>query len=521
MRAQLQRVGERLPAAVELDRAGGIDRAAVVGGPVLADAVEVLEGEPNLVHDLVAGARAGVRVVLFEPLPGGPARRGRLGRRHQRRRRRQLTTQQTFVDPPAALGRMRAVGRAGHGQKARPGQQARPLPGVQRRRLQVGAHHALDPVDRRQRLVDEGAGCGQQRAQLPVAVEHDAGDEGPHLGGHGRLEVVLELRIEHRVLGPFGHLVQVQPLLGEGGHGLLAARVAQQPARLSLNLRLGAELAGRGRLEQHRVGHRAPDEVRQPRGHLVVVQLDHLPLDGGRARAELPVIKEGGRLQHALDHQADGAGVVEHQLGSAGRVQRHQPVDLLVRQRPAVGPQAKGAGELPGARVLGHAHRTGRQGRQLGFDRCGDGRGRVLDVLEVLGRHQAAPAEQELRLPVGAETVCLVARVAQQVADGVVVLAPGQPQQRHGTGRVRVGRPAAGRPAGRHHCAGVTGTRGRPRRRARPAARRRRARATSGPRRVGPFSDRTLAPESPCQNGQGGKGKELRDHCFGPLLGWC
>src|SRR6185436_10439907 len=76
---ELDGVGERVLRASERDGPSRVDGEAVVRRAVLPDAVVVLEGEAQRIHDAVTPLRARLGVVLGEALPRRAARRRGLG----------------------------------------------------------------------------------------------------------------------------------------------------------------------------------------------------------------------------------------------------------------------------------------------------------------------------------------------------------------------------------------------------------------------------------------------------------
>ncbi len=109
--------------------------------------------------------------------------------------------------------------------------------------------------------------------------------------------------------------------------------------------------AARGRVRSASSGMRAPQQIRQPHGHLVAARTAQArPVAIGHA--QLDPVQEVGRLQQRLDHRGHGAG--EAGAGQRARrpVQRQQPVGLARRQRPAEGPGRQPLDDGAGAGLL-------------------------------------------------------------------------------------------------------------------------------------------------------------------------
>ena len=199
-----------------------------------------------------------------------------------------------------------------------------------------------------------------------------------------------------------------------------------------------SQFAVRRRLEQAAIRHRVPEEVRQAAGDL-------------RSRGSAPpatafgVKQEFRRLQHRLD---DDPRAVEELAGLAGlrAEERRIPPHLRVGQRPAERAQAECLHELIAAlrvasrrRFARHqpvdvagAERIQRQFLGRGAVGLGQQRRHALRAQLVL----EAVDEVLRRKPIGGPAV-----VAEQIANGVVVLAVRQPpQQLRGCRRGRGGR---------------------------------------------------------------------------------
>jgi hypothetical protein len=143
------------------------------------------------------------------------------------------------------------------------------------------------------------------------------------------------------------------------------------------------------------------------------------------------VIEEGGRLQHPLDDQADRVGEAQLQGVAPVVVQGHEAGALLAAQGPAEGAQPELGDELAGAGRLTAGRIAGEHGPQVAGRRRGQRLGSAADQLGVLDGDGLRAPEREGLVPIVGELLAGGAHVAQQIADGVVVLADGQPPQRH------------------------------------------------------------------------------------------
>ena len=134
------------------------------------------------------------------------------------------------------------------------------------------AFHAGDAVVLRQPAVEHREVGGHEIRQAQVVLEHLV-EEQLRLLDHRHLEHVVEFRIED-VVGLGGvDVAQAKPLadevLGEGRR-LGVLRACARPAGGACRV---GQLALFGEVEQFLVGHRAPQEVRQPAGQGEVVEL--------------------------------------------------------------------------------------------------------------------------------------------------------------------------------------------------------------------------------------------------------
>ena len=182
-------------------------------------------------------------------------------------------------------------------------------------------------------------------------------------------EILVPHRVERRVLGPRRQHVDVQPVLDEVGDEAL--RLACPPSMRVTCVSMPSarrQLSRGGRGEQRRVRHRAPQEVRQAVGDLVVAELHDRAVFDRRAGIHLPVIEEAGRLQHRLEQQHDRAVEVERQRRARRLVQRVERRRSRRSSAAAGTPWPERGDEHAGAARLGGRvrRRAGQDRRQLG-----------------------------------------------------------------------------------------------------------------------------------------------------------
>jgi hypothetical protein len=209
----------------------------------------------------------------------------------------------------------------------------------------------------------------------------------------------------------------------------------EEPARLRRHLILGPKLVGVGRREESGVRHRVPQEIGEPRRHLVGREGQNARLRLGWI-AELDAIQEVGALQDGLDHRlnpvrergAHAVRLVEREKrgllgGGQGTAIRLLSEGQDERLRARVGAGGKGAwNEL--RRWIAQGSRRELFGRRLirlrQERRDGEGHRGVREVANLL---------------IGWKLVRGVGRIAEEITNGVVVLGLGQAPERCGTRR--------------------------------------------------------------------------------------
>ena len=334
------------------EHVGGLDRhAGLVSQPPHAHGVEVLEREADWVHQAVTGGTGGVRPVLLHLLPHRARRarglafgeRGHVGRGHRRRR-----TEHVLEHPLAAQHRRRGVGVGGDHQNRALAQQ--PTAGVvgQPHLPELAAEHAGDVVVPGQSLVHERVVARQQLEHAPV-LPKDAAKEQLRFTAERLPQVVVEVGEQVRVRHDAAQVAQVQPLAREVGDERLRPRIGHHPADLPHQDVRPAKPPFVGQLQQLVVGDAAPQEERQARGQLVVVDVK------GAARRLIRRLgfsaeDEGRRGQDAAERKPDPA--LERAPGTPLAVERQQSVSLLSRHRPSVRPAGHRREDPRGARLL-------------------------------------------------------------------------------------------------------------------------------------------------------------------------
>ncbi|MEZ4470347.1 MAG: hypothetical protein R3F60_06015 [bacterium] len=248
-----------------VERAAGVHGVATLEVSPAAHGVVVLEGEAHRIDELVAALAGRPGGVLGEALAGGQVRIGvRRDDRHVGRRRRQRVAEDVLAhEDPAPHGRGDArLGR--HGHQGALGQDAGPLAGVELDAPQVGALDAIDPVELRQPVVEEGERPGEEVAHVQRVVPDDGLDELAALFVEQGLQVLVKEREIAGVLLEAGHLVEPQPLLEERPQALPGAGVGEHPPGLVGQVRGRGEGVAGGGVEEVVIGHGAPEQVRQP-----------------------------------------------------------------------------------------------------------------------------------------------------------------------------------------------------------------------------------------------------------------
>ena len=248
---------------------------------------------------MVTGGAGRVGPVLLHPLPQGSGQRGGRGIlqfRDVRRGWRGRSGEQVLQDPLSPLHRTRPRRVAGDRQDARLPEQAPPPFGVDRDADQGVARHARNAVVLRQPLVDEGVVRIEELEQAAV-LPHDRPEELLGLPAHRSSQVVVEpgesASIGRGLLEP----AQLKPLAGEVFDKCPRLVVLEHADGLRHDLRIGRQFApGRGTKEPV-VGHAAPEEGGESRGHLKVVERADLP----SRRLLLNAKQERGRHQDRRD----------------------------------------------------------------------------------------------------------------------------------------------------------------------------------------------------------------------------
>ena len=334
------------------EHVGGLDRhAALVAQPPRAHGVEVLEREPDRVHQAVTGGTGGVRPVLLHLLPHRARRarglafgqRGHVGRGHRRRR-----PEHVLEHPLASQHRRRGVGVGGDHQYRALAQQ--PTAGVvgQPHLPELAAEHAGDVVVPGQSFVHERV-VARQQLEHALVLAQDAAKEQLGFTAERLPQVVVEVGEQVRVRHDAAQIAQVQPLAREVGDQRLGPRIGHHPAHLPRQHLGPAEPAFVGQLQQLVVGDAAPEEERQTRGQLEVVDVERA---ARRLVRRLPFSAEdkGRRGQDAAERKSDPA--LERARAAPLAVERQQSLSFVGRQRPSVRPAGHRREDPGGARLL-------------------------------------------------------------------------------------------------------------------------------------------------------------------------
>ncbi len=289
--------------------AGGVDRQAAIERAPLADVVVVLERKPDRIHHVVAG-----RADLVGPVIGeARAQRGRLGGRgieivlDARRWWRRRNAEHVLQNPCAANHRRCAVRDRGDRENGALPQQPTSRTFLRQADLaELIADHAIDAVVTRESLVEERVVRVQQLENIAVLV-HDAGEHESRFLLEGLTQVVVEFTT-FRLRA--GELPQVQPLSCEVVDERAGPRIGQHPPHLTLELARLAQAFFNGGLQQLFVGNAAPDEERQTRREVEIVDAEWLSWLG-RLRLALEAIEK------ARIHQDVGECLLHARLEAA------------------------------------------------------------------------------------------------------------------------------------------------------------------------------------------------------------
>ena len=180
----------------------------------------------------------------------------------------------------------------------------------------------------------------------------DAGEEELGFLGEGLPQVVIEVGELLRVGLHVFQVAQVQPLTREVRAERRGLRIGEHPADLLLEHRLGMQLVLRRQIQQLRVGDAAPEEERQARGELAVVDLVHRPGRQAR-RILLDVEAELRARENALQRFLDAA--LEVALFTPGIEERKQPLRVRGGDVAAVRDTRKPRDDAAGASVFASA----------------------------------------------------------------------------------------------------------------------------------------------------------------------
>jgi hypothetical protein len=268
------RVGERLAGD---QPAGGVERRGRLVGPPPPQGVISLEGKAERIHASVARRAKGVAAMPFHQLPHRRvcAQRG-LGlfeRRHIGRRGRGRGAQQVVENEQPPLDRRGPRRVARHDEEAALGQQPAPRQVVRQiDQPHLAARHVGNPVKLRQRLVEKRPPGQEQVGGRQALAEHVAEEQfgllphrPPHVGREDPLTHVAISDAEQlaNVERQRLDVPRLEPLADEVPHEGVAPPVLDHPLDLLRQLR--PEVGGPRELEELLVGHRAPEEVREPR----------------------------------------------------------------------------------------------------------------------------------------------------------------------------------------------------------------------------------------------------------------
>ena len=258
--------------------------------------------------------------------------------------------------------------------------------------LEVASRHALEPVVMSQALVDESVVRPEEIEQASVLADQTLEQEFG-LPLHRVREVLVEVREEVGVGSDLVEILQPQPLRHEARTQRLGARVVQHAERLPLQFAGIRQPSLHGRGPEFFVRRKPPEEEREPRSQVDVLQCVRLSARDAFGLALQPQHEEGAR-EDRLEGQPHAD--IEPALLDAHLVERHQSVDLARFERATVGLAREFGQDAAGARPL-LVERGGTAGEDALADRRLRHAGRVVrpaddDVLEVRQRRDPAAA---------------------------------------------------------------------------------------------------------------------------------
>ena len=286
--------------------------------------------------------------------------------------------------------------------------------------------HALELARRRGQAVDarelgiEEAVLGSESIHEVAVVPHEISEQQPRLLNHHRRELGRELRIPAAILHGSERAIEPQPLGEELVDCLSRGRLLEHAPCDALESFGRSQLALRGGVEEGPVRHRVPQKIGEPVCNRVLTMTFH-------------VEQKLRRLQHRLD---EDAGAFEEVAGvpRLSVEQRRVARDFSLVERSSKRARAERANEQIAAFHVVRAGRfawdqtvdvAGAEGveRQLlggGAVRFGEERRHALRAQLVLESVDEVFRRKPIRRP---------AVVAQQIADGIVVLTMREPPE--------------------------------------------------------------------------------------------
>ena len=243
-----------------------------------------------------------------------------LERRHIGGRRRRRRAEDLLQHPLAAHH-----GRSPRRHRGR--QQHTPLPqhpAAWRTRRQLHALqllplHRRQAVQLRETLIHKREIRIQQFIDAPV-LAHDRLEEHPRLLLHRIAQLAAELREFPRIDLDLIQPADLQPLAGKIPHKRPRTPVPQHPRHFTPQRVALRQLPLRREREERLIRQRRPQEIRQPRRHLIVIQIPHIARLQ-RIRVQLPSEKKSRRTKNRLHPHA-------HRLRER-RLPRQRPVHQL------------------------------------------------------------------------------------------------------------------------------------------------------------------------------------------------
>ena len=182
-----------------------------------------------------------------------------------------------------------------------------------------------------QSLIQEGRIGGQQLLDTAILPQYPL-EEQQRLFAHCSAQLLVEPRKRLAADLDLRELPQFEPLAGEVLDQRLRSRRLEHPLDLRRQHGLAVQPVLPGQLQKFRIGHGAPEKVRQAAGQLVVVEYPHLFFRrGGLLDAE----QKTRRDEHRLEADSQRFGVVSGVLFAGRFDEFHKAFEFRIIDRSA------------------------------------------------------------------------------------------------------------------------------------------------------------------------------------------